>query len=882
MINPSPSLHVLLLVSNPLDAPVHIDRDVAALEEALVTLEANAVIHTMIAEAEAVGALLARRDRPRFQVLHFLGHGYRPTDPTAGRLCFESTSGLAREVDALTLAAVLNPTGEGEFAFAILSACFSQSLVPALLVAGIRRMIVIDQQTPVREYAAVCFCSRFYQVVLTGSSVENAFRAGINALISDEKLSAEVGLAEAAKFKLLPEEADWSVRLAESSAGDSVRIAHLPRPDAPAFRQRPAHFVGRNRDLATLLQSLEERRGLLIKGVSGVGKSELAREAAHWLVARRRVDPAAVLFVPLLAAQSADQARRAIARELGLRLDLPDDDALADAELAKTLPRRALLILDEAENLIAQGGLAVRTCLETLLQAPSRPRILITSQSDLGSTHFRVLPLERLTPPAALELFVQAVQEERRPPLLKAAERELLELLEIVDRIPRAIVLTAGVWNFSRSDDVETLLADLRQRRDQVMADPYYPAEVKSVTVGIQLAYDRLRQRDPAAAHLFVQLALFPGGLPEPGLPAIFGASALALLAQIENQSLAERPYPDLVYLPAPLRFFAERQLPDGVAAAQAPWGAAVLRFYFDFPDEAHRGWINQLDDYLTSAGEKMGALITRFGTELPSIEAWLDWGYTHEPVTPLGSRSARLTALLQNLYVVTSQLRLERRRFDEALAAAVRGQDRAGEANVQKALGDLEVREDQLTAARTRYMAALAIYPVIGARLGEANTYQGLGTLALREGNPQQAFDFYRQALEIHGAIGDHLGLGADFGYLARAAAAAGSQAQAVLLAEESLNVHRRIGSQLGQALNLDDQGGWLYAIDEQPAAFGAWWQALGLPSASVCRWRNGCRASLPKSPRTPVSSGHSSRPSSTARPKRGGRPVWPRPRPR
>ncbi|MCB9119602.1 MAG: hypothetical protein H6640_07725 [Caldilineaceae bacterium] len=50
------------------------------------------------------------------------------------------------------------------------------------------------------------------------------------------------------------------------------------------------------------------------------------------------------------------------------------------------------------------------------------------------------------------------------------------------------------------------------------------------------------------------------------------------------------------------------------------------------------------------------------------------------------------------------------------------------------QALGDLALREADLGEARRRYEAALAIYPQIGARLGEANVQKALGDLALRE----------------------------------------------------------------------------------------------------------------------------------------------------
>ncbi|MDQ3248630.1 MAG: ATP-binding protein, partial [Chloroflexota bacterium] len=422
------------------------------------------------------------------------------------------------------------------------------------------------------------------------------------------------------------------------------------------FTRRPVRFLGRAADLHAVLTLLAARRAVLVKGVSGVGKTELAKESAHWLVARGRVQAQRIFFVALLNAASAAAVRDAIASALNLKLDhWPDDAAAAAAVLAQHLPPASLLILDEAENVIDQDGLRFRQLVETLAGAHTRPQLIITSQSDVNSAHVPVYTLPQLAPQAAFDLFATTANL-MDAELRQMQAAEIHALLAYVDCLPRAIELVAAVWRRTRSLDLQPLLQDLHTRRDQVMADPRYPLAVKSVTVGIQLAYDRLRGRNAAAAEFYAQLALFPGGLSEAGAAAIFGDGARAWLADIQDQSLLDRRFANLgaelvlLYLPAPLRFFAERQLPTGLDAAQAVWGEAALRFYIDFDEEPHRGWADQLDDALTSAGDGMGALIVRYTAELPSIEAWLDWAYAHEAGGDGRSRSARLTALLQNL----------------------------------------------------------------------------------------------------------------------------------------------------------------------------------------------------------------------------------------
>jgi tetratricopeptide (TPR) repeat protein len=764
--NADSSLHVLLLLSSPLDSgPVDLHGALAHLEQALRAVQAPAQFHARVAEPDAVAGLLARGDRPLFPVLHYLGHGFKPDDVQQGYLIFENRTGGMSPLSNLHLRAVLNPANRSqpEFQVAVLTACHSASMAPALQTLGVRHIVAVDADETVYEVAAVAFFRRFYQALLTGTTVREAFDAGRNAVLLDEtlgRLGPTAAMHEAGKFQLLPEGASHDQTLATpGNAAGPVELAPLPSLSPPSFVQVPPSFVGRSDDLRAVLQVLHGQRAVLIQGVSGVGKTLLAWETARWLVARRQVAPERVHFLSLVNADNADQARSAIALALGLSPGaLPLDPAAANQVLANSVAPGSLLVLDEAENMIRSGGRAVRDLFDALAQGGGRPLLIVTSQSDVGSSHLKRYLLQRLTPSDARLLFARAAQVSQAE-WEQLNQTHLAELLDYVDRLPRAIELTARQWRYRGSLDLRPLLADLRRYRDEIMHDPRYPDEVKSVSVGIRLAYERLRSRHPAAAEFYPLLSLFPAGLPDNGVTAIFGPDKRSLLPLIQDESLLERPVSDLVYLPTPFRFFAERQLPDGLAAAQAQWGEASLRFYYDFADEEHLGWAAMWDKLLRGAGDAVGAVIARYALELPSIETWLDWAYQHEPCSAGRSRSARLTYLLRNIYAVTGLLREQGERYARALAAAQRCQDRLGAANTRLALGDLALRQDDLAAAGEQYRAALADFQAIGERLGAANTRQALGDLALRQDDLAAAGEQYRAALADFQAIGERLG---------------------------------------------------------------------------------------------------------------------------
>ncbi|MGH9936489.1 MAG: tetratricopeptide repeat protein, partial [Blastocatellia bacterium] len=451
------------------------------------------------------------------------------------------------------------------------------------------------------------------------------------------------------------------------------------------------------------------------------------------------------------------------ARALGLK----PDDVTDNGKLQQMTPRHRLVILDEAENVYQRDGFAFLQLLDALISAPAKPYVIVTSQTDPNTAKAPALNVRRLSKEAAFRLF--ASNANLTPEQFARVDLDdLYEALGYVDRLPRAVELIARVWRRDRganqqSVDLKPLLLRLREDHDRVMRHPDYPDAVKSVTVGVQYAYDRLNERNQAAARLWSQLALFPGGVSKAGLSRIFGDGATELAGEIERQSLVEFPYAffpppfnDLMELPTPFRFFALRQLPaGGEAAARQAIGESALRYYFDFDDEPHRGWAGALDQTIRQSGELMGAFILRFNAELPSIESWLDWAYDHEMGKANRARSPRLTAALRNIYEMTDALRRQRNRLDRALACASRCADSAGEANVRKALGDLLMREDDLRGAREQYEAALAIYPAIGDRLGEANAMASMARLALAEGDETEADRLQEKATAINQAIG-------------------------------------------------------------------------------------------------------------------------------
>jgi hypothetical protein len=535
---------ILVLVSSPLDASINVGDGLARLREAVADLPYAAQFDVYVAEAEQVGDLLARADRPPYDVVHYLGHGDLLQDGV-GVLWFEDKAGRARAMRDTNLRATLQPTGRREFKLALISACHSESVVSAMLALGIRHVVAVEADQSVYELAAVAFYRRFYLALLTGASVSEAFEAGRRAVFNEPKLG-KAAAAEAAKFKLLPEGGSHEERLFASLPSGQMTFNDLPALTDYPFDQQPVAYVGRNEDMHKLIAQLNARRAASVIGPSGVGKTELARQVARWLVARRRFRPERVGFASLANIRAADEARAQVARALGLK----PDDIRDDGALRQQCPPDFLLIVDEAEGVIQGDVSNFQNTLNALIGAPARPHVIVTSQTDPNTPHAPPLPVRRLSHDAAFRLFalnagLSADQLER------ISHDDLWAVLAFVDRLPRAIELVARVWGRERGGnpdnlDLRPLLAALRAKHDQVMRDPDYPEAVKSVTVGIQLAYDRLRAASEDAARLYAYLGLFPGGVSKAGLSTIFGPQAVDQATLIQAQSLVEMPFSHL------------------------------------------------------------------------------------------------------------------------------------------------------------------------------------------------------------------------------------------------------------------------------------------------------------------------------------------------
>lgn len=217
---------------------------------------------------------------------------------------------------------------------------------------------------------------------------------------------------------------------------------HIPGRGKSRLPYYPTEFVGRVDDLESLRVMLGDHRIVTVTGPAGVGKTRMAVEIGHQLIAAH---PDGVFFVDLSTIDSGADIAKAVMAGSGLAdqsVRSPERvvaDFLAD--------REAMLILDNCEHVTSSASELVWKWVT------NNPELTVLSTSRqilglAGEKVFALAPLPTNTPgqesPSA-RLFVQRAGE--TGPSLQPSEQErrlIEEICRRLDGIPLAIELAAA------------------------------------------------------------------------------------------------------------------------------------------------------------------------------------------------------------------------------------------------------------------------------------------------------------------------------------------------------------------------------------------------------------------------------------------------------
>ena len=228
-----------------------------------------------------------------------------------------------------------------------------------------------------------------------------------------------------------------------------------PPVDGGLLRGGPASltsFVGRRDELAALTTALSESRLVNLVGPGGVGKTRLVVEAAALAAPGF---PAGAWFIDLVPVRSG-----AVATALAAALNVAErpNASLEDALVEAMRSRRALLVLDNCEHVLAPVALLI----ERLLLACPELRIVATSRELLGIAGERVVPVAALDEADAVRLFIERAQslDPGFASDLDGDDTALVDVCRRLDGIPLAIELASARCAVIGLDGVRAGLGD--------------------------------------------------------------------------------------------------------------------------------------------------------------------------------------------------------------------------------------------------------------------------------------------------------------------------------------------------------------------------------------------------------------------------------------
>jgi len=596
-------------------------------------------------------------------------------------------------------------------------------------------------------------------------------------------------------------------------------------------------FVGREQEIAQLVELVKANRLMTLTGAGGAGKTRLAIE-----VASRLTDAFAdgVWLVELAALSDPRLVPQAVAQALKVKEQptRPLMETLSE-DLAS---RKLLLLLDNVEHLLEACGRLV----EEMVRRSPAVTVLVTGRERLGIAGELTYPVPSLTVPGesddvvpdtllayeGVRLFVDRARLVRPHFSITAENAAALALIcGRLDGIPLAMELAAPRL---RSMSVE----ELSQRLDQRFAlltggsRTALPRQ-RTLRSTIDWSYDLLREPEKL---LLQRLTVFAGGwtlaaaegvCPGEGIEQ---RDVLDLLTSLADKSLVVPEQGDAqtrYRLLETVRQYARDRLEDTGASAAA---RARHRDYF-------LGLAEEAAPKLR--GAEQITWLRRLEEEHDNLRAALEWS-----LLETGSRGGlRLCGALQRFWWTRGHLS-EGRQWCTRVLGNAGAEDRTGErAHALNAAGTLATYQGDYPAARALHEEGLAISRELGNRSGIAASLGNLGNVAVNQGDYPAARALHEESLAIRRKLGDRFGIAVRLNNLGNVALAQGDYAAAMALHEEGLAIRRELGDRSGIATSLSNLGIVVLNQGDYPAA-----RAL-LEESLAIRRELGDRAGIPYS---------------------------------
>ncbi|MFG6198409.1 tetratricopeptide repeat protein [Nonomuraea sp. JJY05] len=576
--------------------------------------------------------------------------------------------------------------------------------------------------------------------------------------------------------------------------------------------RRSRAFTGRDRELAELTALLdpagpqgEVAQVAVLAGTGGIGKTELAVQAAHAAWAKGWF-PGGVLFVDLL---GYDPQRR---REPSAVLDgmlraagVPGEHIPAEEEDRSRLFASVMAAYAEAGRhvLVVIDNAASSAQARPLL--PWVGKAVVTSRHTLADLDARILELDVLTPAASVDLLARQIRLTCGPTDTRVTDDpgSAQAIARLCAGFPLALhIVAANLATPHRSlAQMAVNLEGERTRLDRLRYAAGSPDD-NAVRAAFNLSYQQL---PPADARLFRLLTVNPG--PDISAQAatvvsdMDGPEADTALHELARAHLIEPGHLDGRWRMHDLvRLFAT-DLADTHARDDDRPGAltALLAYYLATAQAAGE----HLD--LTDTGEEA----EEFGGHGRGL-AWLDAEYANlVAVVETTARGSAHHHIVRDLPLALDGFLDRRRRLDDwvtltthALAAARHLGDRYHEGSALSNLATAQSEQRRFVDALANYQQAVDIFREIGDLDGEGTALGNAGTVLTDLRRYHEAVTVHRRSLRIFRRMGNKYREGGALTNLGMALTHVQQFSEAITAYQQAADIFRQIDDRHGEGL--------------------------------------------------------------------------------
>jgi predicted ATPase/DNA-binding SARP family transcriptional activator len=593
-------------------------------------------------------------------------------------------------------------------------------------------------------------------------------------------------------------------------------------------------FFGREEEIARLRDLLlsEQTRLVTLTGPGGAGKTRLALEVAASLGGPFQ---SAIWFVPLV--DLADPCLIADKVRDALRLPRSANVQPLEQVVAALSRQSSLLLLDNFEHLLPEGGLTVRMLLE---RVPTLT-CLVTSRRRLDLAGERECPVPPLPTPegaetpeelircASVHLFVdraQTVHPEFQ--VTKANAAAVAALCRRLEGIPLALELAAARAQVLTPAQ---MVAHLEQRFDFLVSRKRDAAtRHRSLRAALDWSYQLL---SPALRRFFARLSVFRGGWTLAAAEAVCEEPlALEYLEQLRECSMALAESSVMRRAAAvkcseehPSADDSQRTTPDGGSEMRFRVLETLREYAWEqlAPEERDLLQRRHTEYYLTLAEQAEPTLrgphqqfwLSRLEQEHDNLRVALAWsiGAGADPPTclvPRGSPEAglRLAGALWRFWDLRGYWNEGRAWLAKALARSSAPERPVGRAKALHAAAWLARRQGDFGTARTLAEEGVALFRGLGDRTNLALALVALGFAFKDPGDYEAALPRFEESVALFRAVDDPWGLAVALDGLAQTLCVMGSVRESRAPFAESLALMRRLGDQSMIARFLTHQG--------------------------------------------------------------------------